>query len=132
MYQRYKDIIEGSVIVDEKIQRVVRDRDLLIESFNESLGYLRLSMRLRKRSGGQLAWRNIAVRGQDQRDQDLVQYQSDLVRLPQSIRQRLLDFDKQRIIINVNLSLLQHESRQLQLAQKKIESNTSIIESMCA
>lgn len=132
MYQRYKDIIVGSEIVEDKIQRAVRDRDLLIESFNESLGNLRLSMRLRKRSGGLLAWRNIAIRGKAQRDFDLVQYRSDIARLPQSIRLKLLDFEKRRIVINLNLSLLQHEKRQLQQAIKKIEYNTSLLESMCA
>jgi len=42
----------------------------------------------------------------------------------------LLQFEKKRILFNLNFSLLQHESKQLNRAFKKIESNTTNLESI--
>jgi len=50
--------------------------------------------------------------------------------LPQTVRNQLLQFDKQRILLNLNWSMLQHESKQLNQAAKKIEANTTVIEPM--
>ncbi|MBT6050900.1 MAG: DUF3158 family protein, partial [Candidatus Scalindua sp.] len=79
---------------------------------------------------GLLAWRNIATRSSKQRDYDLLHYRDDLGRLPQTVRNQLLQFDKQRILLNLNWSMLQHESKQLNQAAKKIEANTTVIEPM--
>jgi hypothetical protein len=119
VYQQYKDIVAGLESIQFRQQKVSHDRDQLIGSFDTKLGSLRLPMRLRKRSGGLLAWRNIALYGRCQRDTDLIQYRDDLARLPQTIVQQLLGFEKSRIIVNAILSLLQHESRQLKQAIKK-------------
>jgi len=130
MFRQYRDIFDRLEDVGLDIQKVTLEREQLIEYFNQSLGGLRLSMRLRKRSGGLLAWRNIAVRGNKQRDYDLLYYQNDLVRLPQTVKAELLQFEKKRILFNLNFSLLQHESKQLNRAFKKIESNTTNLESI--
>jgi len=132
VYQQYKDIVAGLESIQSRQQKVSHARDQLIGSFDTKLGSLRLPMRLRKRSGGLLAWRNIALYGRCQRDTDLIQYRDDLARLPQTIVQQLVGFDKGRIIVNANLSLLQHESRQLKQALKKIDLSTSLLESKCA
>ena len=130
MFRQYRDIFDRLESVGTEVQKITIDRERLIESFDQSLGGLRLSMRLRKRSGGLLAWRNIAVRGNKQRDYDLLHYQNDLGRLPQTVKAKLLQFEKKRILFNLNFSLLQHESKQLNHALKKIESNTSNLESI--
>lgn len=130
MFRQYREVLDRVERVDSDIRKVTLVREQLIESFNQSLGGLRLSMRLRKRSGGHLAWRNIAIRGNKQRDFDLLHYQNDLVRLPQSVRQKLLHFEKKRILLNLNFSLLQHESKQLNRALKKIDANSSIDDPM--
>ncbi len=128
MFRQYRDIFDRLESVGTEVQKITIDRERLIDSFNQSLGGLRLSMRLRKRSGGLLAWRNIAVRGNKQRDYDLLHYQNDLERLPQTVKAELLQFEKKRILFNLNFSLLQHESKQLNRALKKIDSNTSNLE----
>ncbi|MBT4195008.1 MAG: DUF3158 family protein [Gammaproteobacteria bacterium] len=130
MFRQYRDIFERIENVREDIRKTIFMREQLIETFNQSLGGLRLSMRLRKRSGGLLAWRNIATRSSKQRDYDLLHYRDDLGRLPQTVRNQLLQFDKQRILLNLNWSMLQHESKQLNQAAKKIEANTTVIEPM--
>jgi len=130
MLRQYKEVFERLDNIGSDIRKVILQRDQLIKSFNQSLGGLRLSMRLRKRSGGLLSWRNIATGGTKQRDYDLAYYQSDLVRLPQTIKEDLLQFEKKRILLNLNYSLLQHESKQLNQALKKIEANTTILESI--
>lgn len=132
MFRQYREVLDRVENIDSNIRKVTLVREQLIDSFNESLGGLRLSMRLRKRSGGLLAWRNIAVRGNQQRDHDLLHYQNDLVRLPQTVRAELLQFEKKRILLNLNFSLLQHESKQLNHALKKIDANTSFLESMAS
>ncbi|MBT7209426.1 MAG: DUF3158 family protein [Gammaproteobacteria bacterium] len=129
MFRQYKEIFDRLENVVSYIQKVTLERERLIESFDLSLGGLRLSMRLRRRSGGLLAWRNIAARGNKQRDYDLIHYQNDLERLPQTVKAELLQFEKKRILLNLNFSLLQHESKQLNHALKKIESNTRGLES---
>jgi len=105
MFRQYRDIFDRLEDVGLDIQKVTLEREQLIEYFNQSLGGLRLSMRLRKRSGGLLAWRNIAVRGNKQRDYDLLYYQNDLVRLPQTVKAELLQFEKKRILFNLNYEL---------------------------
>jgi predicted Zn-dependent peptidase len=130
VFRQYRDIFERIENVREDIRKTIFMREQLIETFNQSLGGLRLSMRLRKRSGGLLAWRNIATRSSKQRDYDLLHYRDDLGRLPQTVRNQLLQFDKQRILLNLNWSMLQHESKQLNQAAKKIEANTTVIEPM--
>ena len=132
MFRQYRDLFirRDSIMSDRR--KILIHRDRLIEVFDASLGGLRLPMRLRKRSGGLLAWRNIALRGRDQRDHDLVFYEDGLRRLPQVVRQELLELDKRRILLNLNLSLLQHESIQLNRALIKIDANTRIIESMAS
>ncbi len=125
MYQRYQDIIAAIDLLTHRMNQIVRDRDELIELFDSTLGDLRLSMRLRRRSGGMIAWRNIAKRGRDQRHKDLAQYRDKLDLLPQPVKRQLLDFEKQRILINLNISIIQHEKAQLILAAEKIEANIS-------
>lgn len=132
MLRQYRELWDRIAVIDSELSHARFERDQLIETFDQSLGGLRLPMRLRRRSGGLLAWRNIAKRGREQRDLDLDQYQDDLVCLPQSIRSTLLRIEKQRILINLNLSLLQHESKQLKQAIKKIDLNTTILESMAS
>jgi len=132
MYQKYKDIIEAIDSNSDKVSQLNLDRDTLIQNFDETLGGLRLPMRLRKRSGGMITWRNIARRGQDQRELDLAAYENDLIRLPQTIREQLLHYEKKRILLNLNISLIQHEKKQLSLAAKKIDLNASVLESMSA
>jgi hypothetical protein len=132
MLRQYREIWNRLSVLETDLSKACFERDQLIETFDQTLGGLRLPMRLRRRSGGLLAWRNIAKRGREQRDLDLSQYQNDLVHLPQSIRSALLGIEKQRIFINLNLSLLQHESKQLKQAIKKIESNTTILEPMAS
>ena len=97
MFRQYKEIFDRLENVVSYIQKVTLERERLIESFDLSLGGLRLSMRLRRRSGGLLAWRNIAARGNKQRDYDLIHYQNDLERLPQTVKAELLQFEKKRI-----------------------------------
>ncbi len=121
MYQKHKDIIEALDQTTHQLNHVKRDRDSLIQSFDDSLGKLRLPMRLRKRSGGLLAWRNTATRSRGQRDLDLSAYENDLARLPQPIQRQLLNFERRRIVMNLNLSLIQHERKQLRHATKKID-----------
>jgi len=127
--RQYRDIWNRMAVVESDMQKATFDRDQLIETYDQSLGGLRLPMRLRRRSGGLLAWRNIAKRGREQRDMDLSQYMNDLGRLPQSVRSALLSIEKQRVLINLNLSLLQHESKQLKQAIKKIDLNSRLLES---
>ena len=129
MLRQYREIWDRLSVIESGIQKITFERDQLIQYFDQSLGGLRLPMRLRRRSGGMMTWRNIAKHGREQRDLDLSQYQDDLVHLPQSIRSALLRIEKQRILINLNLSLLQHESKQLKQAIKKINLNTTILES---
>ena len=129
MLRQYREVWNRLAVVESEIKKTTFERDLLILEFDQSLGGLRLPMRLRRRSGGLLAWRNIAKRGRAQRDLDLSQYKDELAYLPQSIRSTLLRIEKQRILINLNLSLLQHESKQLNQAIKKIDLNTTILES---
>ncbi len=129
MLRQYREIWDRLSVIESGIQKITFERDQLIQYFDQSLGGLRLPMRLRRRSGGMMTWRNIAKHGREQRDLDLSQYQDDLVHLPQSIRSALLRIEKQRILINLNLSLLQHESKQLKQAIKKIDLNTTILES---
>jgi hypothetical protein len=131
VYQQYRDIVAGLESIQSRQQKVAHARDQLIGSFDTKLGNFRLPMRLRKRSGGLLAWRNIALCSQSQRDADLVQYQDDLARLPQTIVILLVGFEKSRIIVNDNLSLLQPETRLLKQALKKIDLSTSLLESKC-
>ncbi|NNE63655.1 MAG: DUF3158 family protein [Gammaproteobacteria bacterium] len=121
MYQNNKDIIGALDQADYQLNQLKRNRDALIQSFDESLGKLRLPMRLRKRSGGQLAWRNIATRSRGQRDLDLSAYKNDLVRMPQPIQRQLMNFERKRIVMNLNLSLVQHERQQLRHAATKID-----------
>jgi len=130
MLRQYRELWDRIAVIDSQLSHARFERDQLIETFDQSLGGLRLPMRLRRRSGGLLAWRNIAKRGREQRDLDLDQYQDDLACLPQSIRSGLLRIEKQRILINLNFSLLQHESKQLKQAIKKIDLNTTRLESM--
>ena len=132
MYQKYKDIIEAIDSNSDKVSQLNMDRESLIHDFDKTLGGLRLPMRLRKRSGGMITWRNIARRGQDQRELDLAAYEHDLIRLPQTIREQLLHYEKKRILLNLNISLIQHEKKQLSLAAKKIDLNASVLESMSA
>ncbi len=121
MYQKHKDIIETLDQTTHQLNHVRRDRDSLIQSFDDSLGKLRLPMRLRKRSGGLLAWRNTATRSRGQRDLDLSAYENDLARLPQPIQRQLINFERKRIVMNLNLSLVQHEQKQLRQASGKID-----------
>lgn len=130
MYQNNKDIIGALQQADYQLNQVKRDRDALIQSFDESLGKLRLPMRLRKRSGGLLAWRNIATRSRGQRDLDLPAYKNDLVCMPQPIQRQLLNFERRRIVMNLNLSLVQHERKQLRQAAEKIELALRYFEKM--
>ncbi len=132
IFRQYRDLFIRLDSIKTDINKTNADRDRLIEVFDASLGGLRLPMRLRRRSGGLLSWRNIALRGRDQRDHDLVFYQDGLRRLPQVVRQELLELEKRRILLNLNLSLLQHESKQLNRALKKIDANTQTIESMAS
>jgi hypothetical protein len=130
MLRQYREIYDRSEIIGADIRKVTLEREQLIESFDQSLGGLRLPMRLRRRSGGLLAWRNIAIRGNKQRDYNLIHYQNDMVRLPQTVKTELLQLEKKRILLNLNFSLLQHESKQLNHALKKFDSITSNLESM--
>ena len=132
MFRQYRDIFDRLESVGSDIQKVTLEREQLIVSFNQSLGGLRLPMRLRKRSGGLLAWRNIAIRENKQRDYDLLHYQVDMVRLPQPVKTELLQLEKKRILLNLNFSLLQHESKQLNQVLKKIDLITSDLESLSA
>ncbi len=126
--RQYRDLLERLAAVDAELNRVRFERDRLVDQFDAAVQGYRLPMRLRRRSGGLLAWRNLARNGRDQRDRDLIQYRNEMEELPQSLRQELLRLEKQRILINLNLSLLKHESRQLRHAQEKIAASTTIRE----
>ncbi len=127
-YRNYRDLAARRDILESGLAHLRIERDQLVTEFDASLGKLRLPMRLRRRSGGLLAWRNIAMRGRNQRDRDLVDY-PELANLPQEIRDRIEQFEKRRLMINLNLSVTLMELKQIALTQKKFAANTSLFQS---
>ena len=125
IYRNFRDLAARRETLESGLGRLQVERDRLIGEFDAGLGKLRLPMRLRRRSGGLLAWRNIAARGSRQRDKDLGDY-PELRHLPQAIQDRLMRLEKQRLLINLNLSVTLMELKQLSLAQKKFAANTSL------
>ncbi len=125
MYQNYVGVVDGISKLDSRLSLVSVNRDKLVQVFDRQLGGLRLPMRLRRRSGGMLAWRNVSANPAQQRDHDLPHYEQQLIHLPQSVQDKLLQFEQRRILINLNLSLAQHEKKQLTSAAKKIVRNRS-------
>jgi hypothetical protein len=121
IYNNYREIIDGLVTVESDLNSLYQVRENLIQSFDQALGQLRLPMRLRKRSGGYIAWRNIAARGKDQRDYNLSEYQSGFDHLPQPIQRQILDYDKNRLLFNLNWSTLSHEKKQLEVVIQKLK-----------
>ncbi len=120
IYKQHRELVINQDELRIWLNRVSKNRDVLVQRFDGSLGQLRLPMRLRRRSGGQLAWRNVAVRGRDQRDWDLAYYRDQLVAMPQSVLTKLQQFEEERILVNLNLSILYHELGQIEAARKKI------------
>jgi hypothetical protein len=131
IYRHYRDLAASLETLQSELGQLQAERDRLVGEFDANLGKLRLPMRLRRRSGGLLAWRNIAVHGSRQRDKDLADY-PELPGLPQQIQNRLMRFEKQRLLINLNLSVTLMEIKQVSLTQKKFAVNTSLLQSSAA
>ena len=125
MYQNYVSVVDAISKLNTRMSRVSAGRDKLVQTFDHQLGGLRLPMRLRRRSGGMLAWRNVSMNPAQQRDHDLLHYEQQLAALPQSVQDQLMQFEQQRILINLNLSLVQHEKKQLTSAATKIVGQRS-------
>ena len=123
MYQNYVSVVDAITKLGSRLSQVSVSRDNLVQSFDRQLGVLRLPMRLRRRSGGMLAWRNVSVNPAQQRDHDLMHYEQKLIQLPQSVQDKLMQFEQHRILVNLNLSLVQHEKKQLTSAASKIVEN---------
>jgi len=96
------------------------ERERMIEDCDARLAGLLLPMRLRRRSGGRLAWRNTARHGRDARDRDLEHYAAVLEALPQPVVDELRRIERERLLLNVNMSLVQHELRALRGVRQKI------------
>jgi|GEM_PF-2611284 len=131
IYRHFRDLAARQTSLESELGHLQAERDRLVGEFDASLGRLRLPMRLRRRSGGLLAWRNIAAHGSRQRDKDLVDY-PELLHMPQPIQNRLMRFEKQRLLINLNLSVTLMELKQVTLTQNKFAVNTSLFQSSAA
>ncbi len=131
IYRHFRDLAARQASLASELGHLQAERDRLVGEFDASLGRLRLPMRLRRRSGGLLAWRNIAAHGRRQRDKDLADY-PELLHMPQPIQNRLMRFEKKRLLINLNLSVTLMELKQVTLTQKKFAVNTSLLQSSAA
>jgi len=132
MYQNYVAVVDAISRLGSRLSQVTVNRDKLVQAFDRQLGGLRLPMRLRRRSGGMLAWRNVSATSTQQRDHDLSYYNQQLIHLPQPVQDNLLQFEQQRILINLNLSLAQHEKKQLTSAAAKIVESRSRAQELLA
>ena len=122
----FREVLLRMDQVEKELGQVKLERDQLVQAFDASLGKYRLPFRLRRRSGGQIFWRNTASRPERQRDKPLSEYAEILAQLPGKVVGTLLTLEKKRLICNANFLLLQHEKRNLMTVTSQLQLIESI------